>query len=318
MSGLTLPNYNLDCVPSEVIDYPGMTTPREKGMLFWLAKNAFEGKGLIVDAGLFLGASTNAFAMGIKANPKVSSQMLDGYKPINSYDIAIWVKSMDRYLETEAAKQVLNGRTINHGENFSPILRGLLAPHLDLVDFRIGDIVKLASADRPVEIAFYDCLKTPDREAAAFHAFAPKYIPGKTIVVQQDYFYESAIALKIRQEFLASYFEYLGAEATSAVFRLRDPIPAEYFEKDPIEELSLESKVSLLFQAANRSTESKFKVFGQLAVVELLVDAGESDRALRTLDEIEAEATQQMPNGFGPRLQSTFSGLRKLLLGRME
>ena len=123
--------------------------------------------------------------------------------------------------------------------------------------------------------------------------------------------------MKIRQEFLASYFEYLGAEATSAVFRLKDPIPAEYFEKDPIYELSLENKVSLLFQAANRSTEAKFRTYGQLAVVELLVDAGEPDRALQTLDEIEADATKQMPGGFVPRLQSIFSESRKQLQSRV-
>jgi len=66
MPGLAVPDYDLDGVPSEVIGYPGMTTPREKAMLFWLAKNVFEGKGLIVAAGLFLGASTNAFAAGAR------------------------------------------------------------------------------------------------------------------------------------------------------------------------------------------------------------------------------------------------------------
>jgi len=157
--------------------------------------------------------------------------MFGDYKPIQSYDIAIWVPSLERYLETEAAKRALKGRSVNHGENFSPILQELLATHRDLVDFRIGDIVKLASAERPVEIAFYDCLKTPDREAAAFHAFAPKYVPGKTIVIQQDYFYESAIALRIRQEFFASFFEYLGAEARSAVFSPKGANPSRVFRK---------------------------------------------------------------------------------------
>lgn len=313
MTGLSLSNYNLDDVPSEVIAYPGMTTPREKGMLFWLAKNVFEGKGLIVDAGLFLGASTNAFATGIKANPAVAGRMVGGEKLIHSYDIAIWVKSMDHYLETEATKRALKGRNIDHGENFFPILRELLAAHLDLVEFRIGDIVTLASADRPVELAFYDCLKTPDREAAAFRAFAPHYIPGRTIVIQQDYFYESATALKIRQEFLSPYFEYLGAEATSAVFRLKDPIPAEYFETDPNHHLPLEHKMSLLFQAADRCTEPKCRTYGLLAVVELLAEAGEPDRALQILDDIEIDARKQMPKGFVPRLERTFSGFRRQL-----
>jgi predicted O-methyltransferase YrrM len=279
--------------------------------LFWLAKNAYEGQGIIVDAGLFLGASTNAFAAGIKAGGALVGAA--DFKPINCYDTAVWVKGMDRHLRTKAVERALNGLTIRHGQSLLPVLQNLLAPHLDLIDLRIGDIVETATADRPIEIAFYDCLKTAERDAAAFKAFAPWYIPGKTIIVQQDYFYESAPDLKIRQEYLAPYFSYLGAEATSAVFRLDRPLPEAYLREDPVEALSVDDKVALLSQAADRARDPKFQLYGRLAVVQFLADVGERDRALTRLMEILGSLGGHTPDNFGERMSNLVAALRARL-----
>src|SRR5690606_38881587 len=68
-AGLSLAGYDVHAAPAAVVDHPGMTSRREKSMLYWLARNHYAGDGLIVDAGLFLGASTNAFAAGLKDGP---------------------------------------------------------------------------------------------------------------------------------------------------------------------------------------------------------------------------------------------------------
>ncbi len=311
-AGISLNSYDPESAPAEVLDYPGMMSRREKGLLFWLAKNVYKGDGLIVDAGLFLGASTNAFATGIKSGAGAEA-VSQRFKPINSYDVAVWVRSMDRYLKIRAVQRALRGKEIRTGQSFLPILKRLLASHHDLIDFRIGDIVKTASADRPIEIAFYDCLKTPEREAAAFRAFAPRFIPGKTIVVQQDYFYESATALKIRQEFLAPYFSYLGSEATSAVFRLEKSLPETYFREDPVTRLSVDEKVALLVRAAERTRDPKFRLYGQLAVVEFLTEVGDQDHARTQLADVLRDAPERPEEVFGARMAATLERFKERL-----
>lgn len=311
--GLSLPGYDVEGAPAEVLDYPGMTSVREKGMLFWLAKTCYGGDGLIVDAGLFLGASTNAFASGIKAGPVAAKVGRSGFKPLNSYDLAIWVGSMNRYLEKESVKKALKGRSPRRGQSYLPILEELLAHHRDLIDFRIGDIVELASADRPIEIAFYDCLKTGERDSAAFKAFAPHFIPGKTIVIQQDYFYESAPDLKIRQEFLAPYFSYLGGEASSAVFRLEKALPETYFRDDPVPALSIEKKVDFLLQAADRTEEPRFRLYARLSAVDFLAEHGMRDRARLLLSEVLGDAPARPEEMFGRRMATVLTALRDRL-----
>ena len=230
------------CDPSEapkaVLDYPSMASRNEKALLYWLARHAYQGFGVIVDAGVFLGGSTNAFATGVKDNPVAIAKAPT--KPIHTYDIAIWVSDMDKYLERPAVKRALKGIRVKKNRSFLPVLKTLLGAHLDLVDFRIGDIAMTAKGDAPIEIAFYDCLKTNERDLAAFRAFVPAYIPGHSVVIQQDYFYEGAYYNKIRQEYFSPYFTYLGEEATSAIFRYEKEIPPELIESDPISTLSID------------------------------------------------------------------------------
>jgi hypothetical protein len=309
-----LPGYNDEDVPEDVLNYPGMMSRREKGMLYWLAKTHYDGEGLIVDAGLFLGASTNALASGIKAGAAAVKAATAAFKPINSYDTAVWVRSMNRYLtggsaKSKAVQDVLKGRAPRPGESFLPILKEMLAEHLELIDFRVGDIIETASADRPIEIVFYDCLKTAERDAAAFRGFAPQFVPGKTIVVQQDYFYEAAPDLKVRQEFLAPYFSFLGAEATSAVFRLEKSLPEAYFRNDPIAQLAREEKVGLILRAAGRTHELKFRIYAQLSAVDFLAEHGECDRARMLLSDILRSAPASPGETFGPRMAAVLSTL---------
>ena len=181
---MILPNFDEIQVPQEVLDYPSMTTESEKALLYWLAKNYYRGDGLIIDAGIFLGGSTNALATGIMHN-SVISQPFD--KAIFSYDIAIWVDSMNKYLEYEGVKRALDGIILQNGDSFEPVLRTLLASHVSVVELVIGNILDVVWAGGPIEIAFYDCLKTNDRDLAVFKAFAPHFIPGRTIILQQDF-----------------------------------------------------------------------------------------------------------------------------------
>jgi hypothetical protein len=267
---------------------------------------------LIVDVGIFLGGSTNAFATGIKNNRNLSQSF---EKPIQSYDIAIWVDSMNRYLEYESVDKALNGTKLKSGDSFAEILRKLLREHESSVNLIIGDILNVASTGALIELAFYDCLKTNARDMAVFRAFAPNFIPGRTIILQQDFFYESAAYNKIRQEYFSEYFEYLGQVSTTAVFRLTHQIPSFKIESDPVSALPLQDKIELLCRAAARASDNKTRILTQLSVVEFLIDEKqfelaaqylgktESEMSLLSLDEI-TRRPQIIAGGFKRRIES--------------
>jgi hypothetical protein len=278
-------------VPEKAIEYPSMTTMHEKQLLYRLARNFYEGKGLIIDAGLFLGASTNAMGWGIRDNADLLHKVRDlGVKPIQSYDIALWhTGGFNKYLDRPLVRQALGGHTFENGDNYDFLLRKLLAEHSELVEFHFGDIVKKAHVPdgKMIEIAFYDCLKNYERDWAAFKAFGPHYVPRKTILVQQDYFYEEALDNKLRQEFLSPYFEYLGMANTSAIFQLVKPLPAEYFESDPLLTLSVDDGIDLLESASARANISVFKIYAEVGVVRYMIKKNKFDLANMRLTEIE-------------------------------
>ena len=54
-------------VPDDVLMWPSMMTKDEVSLVYRLAAAHYSGRGEIVDAGIFLGASTHAFARGLEA-----------------------------------------------------------------------------------------------------------------------------------------------------------------------------------------------------------------------------------------------------------
>ena len=269
-------------VPESVLNFPSMMTSGEKALLFHLARDHFEGTGIIVDAGLFLGASTEAFCRGLQIKGIKSKKI------VHSYDIAIWnTKGFDKYLNHQDVLNKIGTVNFKDGDNYLPLLERLLEEHQELIDFRIGDIVKEVRTNQEVEIAFYDLLKNYERDLACFNALGPYYVPNKTIIVQQDYFYENAIESKIRQEFLSPYFEFVGSVGSSGVFRCIRTIPSEYFGHDPITELTVDQKINLIKQAANRIPLSKFQLYTLLAAVSLMIQNGRKEESLFELGQIE-------------------------------
>ena len=54
----------VDSIPLSCLDTPSMMSIPERQFLFGLASRYYAGKGIIVDAGIFLGASTRCFGEG--------------------------------------------------------------------------------------------------------------------------------------------------------------------------------------------------------------------------------------------------------------
>ena len=63
------PEYNSPVLPEEVVSVPAMMSLPERHYLYGLASRFYEGRGRIVDAGVFMGSSTVCFGRGVKDNP---------------------------------------------------------------------------------------------------------------------------------------------------------------------------------------------------------------------------------------------------------
>ena len=220
---------------------------------------------------------------------------------------------MDRYLDRPEVRQAIECDGFADGETYAPALRRMLAPHEDRVDLVIGDIKATAAATRPVEIAFYDCLKSADRDLAVFNAFAPQYMPGHTVVLQQDYFYEGAAEHKLRQELYAQCYRFLGQVGSTGVFQVVRALPAEAFRRDMIPDLPVCDRIDLLRQAAGRAEGPKGALLVELSLLEHLIEIGAAGAAEEVRDGLADRIRQADLNIVTRRPEKVFAGLSRRL-----
>ncbi len=84
--------------------------------------------------------------------------------------------------------------------------------------------------------------------------FFPHLIPGRSLVVQQDYLYHHWVGwLHVTMEFYADYFEYVcDTEVNSVVFRNTAAIPPSVLRRNTVESLTREERSALMDRAAAR------------------------------------------------------------------
>jgi hypothetical protein len=236
--------------PAAVIGAIGMLSAGERALLFNLARDHYRGDGIIIDAGLFLGASTLAFGAGLEANPVTPRAAERWGRPMRSFELGIVNPGMLRIF----AKNGI-GADLALDSSFEPLLRERLQPVAHLTELRVGDVMKTGHVDEPVEILFLDLLKLPEIATYCLREYFTKLVPG-AFVIQQDYFIESLPFIKTMQETFAAYFEFIGAVGASGVFRLVQPIPAEaiaaYSDPGPAPEDHVRCAEVALTRAASR------------------------------------------------------------------
>lgn len=233
-------------LPPALTKVPTMLVPDELRLLHHLAADYYTGAGAIVDAGSFLGGSTIALAEGLRRNPRARGLT----KPIQSYD---------RFEVEDWTRGVYFPETTPAGESFRPRFDEAIAPYAELVDVHAGDVRDHPWSGGPIEILFIDLAKHWTVCDWVTWQFFPHLIPGRSIVVQQDYLYHHWVAwLHVTMEFYADYFEYIcDTEVNSVVFLNTKRIPAEVLRRDTVASLSVEEKSALMDRAASRFAGAK-------------------------------------------------------------
>jgi hypothetical protein len=215
-------------LPAELQRVDTMLLREELRILFDLGARHWDGRGLIVDGGCFLGGSTLALAHGIKVNPRWRANPV---RPaIHSYDrfeIEPWTIGL--YFHPPA----------RGGDSFEARFRANIAPVADLIEVHRGDVTAHGWNGAPIEVLFIDLAKHWIVSDHVVRTFFPHLIAGHSIVVQQDYLYHEWNGwLAVTMELFRDYFRLeRHARTGSVLFRLVTPIPSEKLALDPFQSL---------------------------------------------------------------------------------
>jgi hypothetical protein len=224
-------------VPDEVYAVPSMLAYDERRLLHWAARCGTDAPGVIVDAGCFVGGSTLALGFG--------EQESSIKRPIHSFDLFQVGTERDHHYFSEGFEATPGASTLSEFERN-------VAPVRHLVDVHAGDINQFKGWRDPVAVLFIDIAKSWNTNDSVVSLFVPHLSPG-ALVIQQDLVHWGHPWCAITMELLDDYFEFLGfVTFSSAVYRVRKPVPAEAIPTRLKDTVTKDDAVKLVSRCAER------------------------------------------------------------------
>jgi hypothetical protein len=197
----------------------------ELQLLHNLARHYVRGDGVIIDAGCFLGGSTQALASGLLENPRIDPRLRQGM--IHSYDLF--------EVEQWTVGLYFPGDT-QPNTSFEDLFRRNVARYASLLTVHPGDVMKASVPEAPIELMFLDLAKHWTVNDDVARRFFPRLLPERGILIQQDFLYPQWSGwLPITMEVLAPYFEKVDDTGrNSVVFRVRERVPIQAVKTDVV------------------------------------------------------------------------------------
>jgi predicted O-methyltransferase YrrM len=227
---------------------PTMLAQEELNLLHWLAANYFQGEGAIIDAGCFLGGSTHALASGLAQNANAAAA--SGL--IHSYDLFTtsgqpWIDSLKQY-------------ELPPNQSFADKFRNNVAQHSGRIEVHAGNLLEQSWGSAPVEILFLDVCKSPELHDHAARMWFPRLIPGRSIVVQQDYGWVKSYWCAVMMEVFRDHFEVLDdVPVASRVYRCTKAISETEAAEKIYAHLSADDKLRHMEAAVASAAKSPFR-----------------------------------------------------------
>ena len=192
-----------------------MIVEDESRFLYWLAANYFTDSGKIVDMGPLAGGSTHCFAAGLSDNARVKTRE----NLIHSYDMWLFYEDWGRFFPDQPLK--------THDDILPHFIENL-RKYGNLVTPHKGDISLAKWSGEPIEILFIDAAKTPTVMEHIVNEFYPALIPGRSLVIQQDFVSAECPWIHATQERLSDYFELIDSpEGGNGVFSRNSDDPRQ-------------------------------------------------------------------------------------------
>jgi len=225
-------------IPDEVAQAHAQLNLDEKTLLYYLAKNFYTGFGDIIDAGAFLGGSATCLSCGLRDNMRVS-------------DKTGRVHSFDNFRYSEGYAESWFGQKMVSGQNFRPIYEKYTAPYKEYLTVHQGNLEDLRWLGGDIELLFLDICKSTATTDRVAEIFFPFLVPGKSIVVQQDYlFLGCSIWDKVMMEILDRYFRRVTyCERNSVAYLCVKKVPVIH---SLMSNCTQDQLIHLAYNAANR------------------------------------------------------------------
>jgi len=218
-----------------------MLLAEERKLLYYLASEYCGDRGCIIDAGCFLGGSTTALALGVRARRQRTGCQIQ--TKIHSYDL---------FQAEEWTIGNFLPLSFIPGQSFQDLFNDNIREVADLVEIHAGDITSKSWTGGPIELLFVDCAKHWQVSDFITAHFFPSLIPGHSIVVQQDYIWDCWNAwIHITMEYYADYFRRLTCTpVASVVFLYEREIPR--LHPNLVGAMDADTKVQLMKRARGR------------------------------------------------------------------
>jgi hypothetical protein len=268
-------------LPADATGIPTMLSKMERRLLYSLARD-YAGDGAIVDAGSFLGGSTAALLAGVRDRPEPWAG-----PPVASYDLFRVDQSM-------IPKFFADDRSVQLGDSF----RARFDEHVSRFDVphvvHEVDITKVGWSGGPIDVLFLDILKSPAINDAVLRDFFPSLVPGKSVIVHQDYGWGDTPWIPVTVELMRDSLVLLDwMEWGTHVFLVAEELPDELL-RCGVADLGLDTKIQLLEDAARHA---EGWVLGMLEISRALLIA-EREGPEVALAELDAIAARNSQRGF--------------------
>jgi hypothetical protein len=198
---------------------PSMICEDESRFLHWIARNHLSGAGHIVDVGPLAGGSTHALCSGLALNPRAA-----GRTKVHSYDLWRFFSGWERFFP---------GVTPKVGDDIYPLFRKNLQAFKDVVVAHPGDLRKHRWDGGLIEILFIDSAKSLDLWTHVLREFLPHCIPGRTLIVQQDWVCAECPWIHLTTARLSEYLVAVDSpHGATVAFLLKRVIPRAVLKAD--------------------------------------------------------------------------------------
>ncbi|HEX2836860.1 MAG TPA: hypothetical protein VHN77_01900 [Phycisphaerales bacterium] len=293
--------------PAKLVFPITQTTWEERALLYWVASAYYKGEGAIIDAGCLAGSSTHALGLGLLENPRVGAA-----KMLHAYDLF----RFEDYMRGAFSTIGEGGRAV--GESFLDLFERLTAEVSGVTRVHAGDFLQErwevgaggSGGGGPVEVLFVDLAKNWELERHCSATFLPALIPGRSLLIQQDYFHVWCPWIHLRMDLLREFVEFAAyVPSGTAVFVVKKPIPRHLSELDLRAHTTVPDQVAKLERAASAYTGDAW-AFVTLARAVLLVHHGLFDDALGVVALVDAV------EGLGADIRSESAGIRSWISGR--
>ena len=221
---------------------PTMLAPDEQALYAWLTGVWMEDIGDVVDLGCFVGGSTARLAAGLAATGRRAH--------LHAYD---------RFACDDALKARMlypAGIAPFDGPDTLPLVRELLAPWQDRITLHPGQIQELGWDGGPIELLFMDASKKIPFMDRMAEQFFPSLVPGKSLVIQQDYLHWRTPWVPVQMEAMANWFTPVAyAPADTVVFLNTRQIDDAALEAGRVAEMTPNARLSTLRRARKKGDD---------------------------------------------------------------